>query len=98
MNQLVINLLENLKRYYVDKGIPVIITEVGVLTEELKDIDSIRYYLNALFSLSSEYNGFMACLWDTSNRNIGTMNYINRDTNQWYDEKLQRKSGYIFNT
>ena len=86
-----IKLFENLKRYYADKGIPVIITEVGVLTEELKDINSIRYYLNALFSLSSEYNGFMACLWDTSNRNIGTMNYINRDTNQWYDEKLQTK-------
>jgi len=84
-----INYLENLKRYYVNKGIPVIIAEIGVLTEELKDIDSIRYYLNALFSLSSEYNGFMACLWDTSNRNIGTMNYIDRNTNQWYNEKIQ---------
>ena len=84
-----INYFENLKRYYADKGIPVIITEVGVLTEELKEIDSIRNYLNALFSLSSEYNGFMACLWDTSNRNIGNMNYIDRNTNQWYDEKIR---------
>ena len=84
-----INYFENLKRYYADKGIPVIITEVGVLTEELKEIDSIRNYLNALFSLSSEYNGFMACLWDTSNRNIGNMNYIDRYTNQWYDEKIR---------
>jgi len=80
---------ENLKSYYADKGIPVIITEVGVLTEELKDINSIKYYLNALFSLSSEYNGFMTCLWDTSNKNSGNMNYIDRNTNQWYDEKLQ---------
>jgi len=80
---------ENLKRYYVDKGIPVIITEVGVLTEELKDINSIRNYLYALFTLTSDYNGFMACLWDTSNRKVGNMNYINRDTNQWYDEKIR---------
>jgi len=39
-----INFFENLKRYYVDKEIPVIFAEVGVLTEELKDIDSIRNY------------------------------------------------------
>ena len=84
-----IKYFDKLKRYFVDKGIPVIITEVGVLTEELKDIDSIINYLNALFSLSSEYNGFMACLMDTSNRNVGNMNYINRDTNQWYNEKIR---------
>jgi len=84
-----INIFGNLKRYYVDKGIPVIITEVGVLTEELKDIDSINYYLNAIFSLSSEYNGFMTCLWDTSNKNSGNMNYIDRNSNQWYNKKIQ---------
>jgi len=84
-----INIFENLKRFFADKGIPVIITEFGVLTEELKDIDSIRSYLNALFSISSEYNGFMACLWDTSNKNFGNMNYIDRNTNQWYDKKIQ---------
>jgi endoglucanase len=84
-----INYFENLKKNYADKGIPVIITEIGVLTEELKDIKSIRNYLNALFSLSSEYKGFMACLWDTSNRNIGNMNYIDRNTNLWYDEKIR---------
>ena len=79
---------EKLKNYYVDKGIPVIITEVGVLTEELKEINSIRNYLYAVFTLTLDYNGFMACLWDTSNRNVGNMNYINRDINQWYDEKI----------
>jgi hypothetical protein len=84
-----INIFGNLKRYYADKGIPVIITEVGVVTEELKDIDSINYYLNAIFSLSSEYNGFMTCLMDTSNKNNGNMNYIDRNTNQWYNKKIQ---------
>ena len=39
--------------------------------------------------IKMKYNGFMACLWDTSNRNVGNMNYINRDTNQWYDEKMR---------
>ena len=80
---------ENLKKFFTDKGIPVIITEIGVLTEELKDINSIRNYLYALFTLSSDYNGFMACLWDTSNRNFGNMNYIDRNTNQWYNEKIR---------
>ena len=84
-----INYFENLKMFYADKGIPVIITEVGVLTEELKDIDSIRKYLYALFTLTLDYNGFMACLWDTSSKNNGNMNYINRNTNQWYDETLR---------
>ena len=84
-----IKYFENLKRYFVDKGIPVIITEVGVLTEELKEINSIRNYLYALFTLSLDYNGFMACLWDTSNKNVGNMNYINRDANQWYDEIIR---------
>ena len=32
----------------------------------------------------------MACLMDTSNRNVGNMNYINRDTNQWYNEKIRK--------
>ena len=84
-----INYFEILKRYYADKGIPVIFTETGVLTEELKDINSIRNYLYALFTLTLDYNGFMACLWDTSNRSIGDMNFINRDINQWYDETIK---------
>ena len=79
----------SLKDFYIDKGIPVIITEVGVLTEENKEIDSIREYLYALFSLSNEYEGIMACLWDTSNRNKGKMNYYNRETDEWYDKKYK---------
>ena len=35
----------NLKNNYVNKGIPVIIVEVGVLTEANKEISSIREYL-----------------------------------------------------
>ena len=85
-------LIENfnaLKSYYVEKGIPVIIVEVGVLTEVTKEISSIREYLNAVFILSNEYEGIMACLWDTSNKEKGNMNFYNRETDEWYDEKIK---------
>ena len=59
---------ENLKNFFIDKGIPAIITEVRVKTEENKEIQLIREYLYTIFSLSNEYNGIMACLWDTSNK------------------------------
>ena len=48
-------LLENyikLQNFYVSKGIPVIIGEVGVITEESKELASIREYLYLVFSLS----------------------------------------------
>ena len=47
-NELIEN-FETMKHYYVDKGIPVIISEVGVLTEEKKNISSIREYLYTVF-------------------------------------------------
>jgi hypothetical protein len=75
--------------FYVNKGIPVIIGEVGVITEESREISSIREYLYSIFSLSIEYEGIMACLWDTSNKNYGDMNYYNRLTDEWYDDKLK---------
>ena len=31
----------------------------------------------------------MTCLWDSSNKKYGDMNYYNRETNEWYDEKLK---------
>ena len=85
-------LLQNfvtLQNFYVSKGIPVVIGEVGVITEESKELASIREYLYSIFSLASEYEGIMACLWDTSNKNYGTMNYYNRLTDEWYDETIK---------
>jgi hypothetical protein len=85
-------LLQNfakIQNFYVNKGIPVIIGEVGVLTEKDKEILSIREYLYSIFSLSFEYEGIMACLWDTSNKNFGDMNYYNRLTDEWYDDKIK---------
>ena len=80
---------ELMKNSFVDKGIPVIINEVGVLTEEKKEIESIREYLYMVFSLSSDYDGIMCCLWDTSNKIFGDMNFYDRTNDIWYDEKLK---------
>ena len=80
---------ELMKSYFVDKGIPIIINEVGVLTEEKKEIESIREYLYMIFSISSEYEGIMCCLWDTSNKLFGDMNFYDRTNDIWYDEKIK---------
>ena len=78
-----------IKSSFIDKGIPVIINEVGVLTEEKKEIESIREYLYILFSISSDYDGIMCCLWDTSNKIFGNMNFYDRTNDIWYDEKIK---------
>ena len=80
---------ELMKNELVSKGIPIVITEVGVLTEEKKELESIREYLYTIFSISSDYDGIMCCLWDTSNKNYGNMNYYDRENDIWYDEKLK---------
>ncbi len=54
------------QRIFIDKGIPLIIVETGVITRENKESESIREYLFFLFSLSFSYNGMISCLWDTS--------------------------------
>jgi len=74
---------------FVKKGIPIIISEVGVRTEEKKKLESIREYLYTIFSLSSDYDGIMSCLWDTSNKEYGDMNFYDRENDIWYDEKLK---------
>jgi hypothetical protein len=78
-----------IKSSFIDKGIPVIISEVGVFTEEKKEIESIREYLYVLFSISLDYDGIMCCLWDTSNKIFGDMNFYDRTNDIWYDEKIK---------
>ena len=79
---------ELMKSYFLDKGIPILISEVGVITEEEKKTDSIIEFLYAVFSISANYNGIASCLWDTSNKNTGNMNYFNRENNEWYEKKI----------
>ena len=78
-----------MKQFITDKNIPIIIGEVGVLTEINKEKESIREYLYNVFSLSYEFKGIMCCLWDTSNKTLGKMNYYNREIDKWNDEKIK---------
>jgi hypothetical protein len=78
-----------LKEFYLDKKIPIILGEIGVITEENKDISSIHEYLYATIALSTDYDGMIPCLWDTSNKKTGNMNYYDRANNKWYDKKIQ---------
>ena len=87
-HQMFVN-FELMKSYFVDKGTPIIISEVGVYTEERKRIESIREYLYMLFSFSSDYDGIMCCLWDTSNKIYGKMNFYDRTNDIWYDKKIK---------
>ena len=79
---------ELMKKTFVEKGIPVIITEVGVLTEQKKEIESIRKYLFFEFSMSTSYKGIMSCLLDKSNRIYADINYFDRINYKWFDEKI----------
>jgi endoglucanase len=80
---------ESMKNTFVSKGIPIIISEVGVLTEEQKKLESIREFFYTVFSISIDYEGIMTCLWDTSNKVFGDMNFYDRENDIWYDEKLK---------
>ena len=42
-----------------------------------------------IFSISLDYDGIMPCLWDTSNKEYGNMNYYDRENDKWYDNKLK---------
>ena len=82
------NDFQTMKRTYLDKGIPIIITEIGVLTEQKKELESIREYIYFEFSLSSDLSGIMSCLFDNSNKKYGEMNFYDRENDKWYDEKI----------
>ena len=55
--QLISN-FEKMKKYFVDKGIGVVIGEVGVYTEENKEMESIREYLYSVFTMAISYMGY----------------------------------------
>jgi hypothetical protein len=87
-NDMVTN-FETIKKFFLNKGIPVILNEIGVLTEQKKEKKSIREYFYIQFSMIFEYEGLMGCLWDTSKKTAGNMNFYNRETNKWYDPKIR---------
>ena len=80
------NKMEMLKNIFIDKGIPVILGEVGILSKYNNNITSKREFLYSLFSLTKEFSGIMACLWDNSEKISENNNYYNRETDTWNDE------------
>jgi hypothetical protein len=79
---------ETMKELFIKKGIPVVITETGVLTEQKKNPDSIRQFIMSEFIFSADYNGIMSCLWDNSQKKFGDMNYYDRENDEWFDKKI----------
>ena len=75
-----------LKNAFIDKGIPVIIVGVSVVTVN-KEKQSIRDYIFFEFSLTKSLNYMMSCLWDTSTFEI---NYYDRDNDKWLDEEIKK--------
>ena len=82
--------MELLKRIFIDKGIPIIFAEVGILSKYNNNISLNREFLYTLFSLTKEINGIMACLWDNSEKISEYNNYYNKETDTWNDEKIQK--------
>jgi len=84
-------LLENfdfLKQNYINEGIPIIYSQVGIITEKDFDINSMKEFLYTIFSISAEYDGIMCCLWDISEKVEGDIYFYNREQNIWRDEKM----------
>lgn len=79
---------ETMKDRYINRGIPIVITETGVLTEQKKNPDSIRLFLYSVFIFAADYNGIMSCLWDNSQREHGDINYYDRENDEWFDKKI----------
>ena len=80
---------DNMKEFFISKGIPVIIGEVGILTKDKNNINSIRQFLYSLFSISSEIDGIMPCLWDCPLKYSDNIYYYNRETDKWNDEIIK---------
>ena len=86
----IINKMQILKSTFIDKGIPVILGEVGILSDYNNNITSKREFLLTLFSVTKEYNGIMACLWDNYEKISENNNYYNRETDTWNDEIIRK--------
>ena len=86
----IMNKMKLLKSLFINKGIPVIFGEIGILSKYNSNISLNREFLYTLFSLTKEINGIMACLWDNSEKISEYNNYYNRETDKWNDEIIRK--------
>ena len=90
----IVRYFDYLKENFAEKGIPVIIGEVGFLNEYIIKNNSIEQFLYTLFSMSNEYEGILPCLWDIPmTSSIDKNFYFNKENNKWSDGKYEK----IFN-
>lgn len=84
--QNVYDLFAKMKAYYADEGVPVILGEYGVVTNENggKDHDSIVSYLDTIASSALATDGVTAFLWDAGN--AGDMQYFDRKNLTWFNQ------------
>ena len=87
-NQIIV-FFELLKKYFIDNGIPVIIGEAGIINNYNKNISSFREFIYVFFTLSSEYDGILSCLWDNPIDNEDNLNYYNKILDKWNDEIIK---------
>jgi endoglucanase len=80
------NYYEKLKSTYIDNGVPVIIGEYGVITNDDKDDDSIKAYLKAVASYANSCDGMASILWDSGNG--GDMQYFDRVNLTFFDSEI----------
>lgn len=81
-----VNNFEKLKSTYTDNGIPVILGEYGVLTNDEKDDASIKKFLRSVAEYSKSYDGMMGILWDSGNG--GDMQYFDRKNLTFFDSEI----------
>jgi len=90
----IFNNFNYMKQKFTDKGFPIIIGEVGILNDYIKENNSIEQFLYVLFSMSYEYEGILPCLWDIPiNSSIYKNFYYNKESSKWSNDKFQK----IFN-
>ena len=85
----IVNYFSTLKRILIDKGYPIVMGEIGIYNKHA-DKNSIRQFLYTIFSISSENEGILPCLWDISEKIEVDMNYYyNKETNEWTDKIIR---------
>ncbi|MBQ9898426.1 MAG: cellulase family glycosylhydrolase [Ruminococcus sp.] len=83
----VYNDFAKMKSYFVDKGVPVIIGEYGVLTNGGKDSSSILKFLETVAKTGLSTDGISTFLWDSGN--CGDMQFFDRNNGKWFDSSVE---------
>ena len=78
-----------IEELYLNKGIPVIIGEAGIMSNYTNQYIYFREFIYGYFSMSHDFEGIVPCLWDTPLENGEFLNYYNREDDHWNDEVIK---------